>query len=283
MDPRHHGFGHCGAGETYDILGHQHGIQGRSRHSGEAHVRRRGRFAPARLERRAGWPRAPLFLQAVRARRPAAPQSGRHEAGRRGRDEGTHPGHGAARGHVCEAETMRALGLALVVWMGTAPGPPPFSVVVLPATIRGMMSAVWSENNRHWDELAGENTLTQLLGTGKPTQREYLGCLAGEVTRDTLWVRRLVTAANLKQLQFAVAGSCEDVDQLVGTFHTHPYRADSGGRPVKERGLSPMDLATFAATRDRVAMVMWDLDSLDVAAKAVDGSMRHPASLTVDP
>ena len=178
---------------------------------------------------------------------------------------------------------MRALGLALMVWMGPAPAPPPFSVIVLPATIRGMMSAVWIENNRHWDELAGENTLTQLLGTGKPTQREYLGCLAGDVTRDTLWVRRLITAANLKQLQFAVAGSCDDVDQLVGTFHTHPYRADSGGRPVKERGLSPMDLATFAATRDEVAMVMWDLDSLDVAAKAVDGSVRHPASLTVNP
>ena len=178
---------------------------------------------------------------------------------------------------------MRALGLALMVGMGAAPAPPPFSVIVLPATIRGMMSAVWIENNRHWDELAGENTLTQLLGTGKPTQREYLGCLAGDVTRDTLWVRRLITAANLKQLQFAVAGSCDDVDQLVGTFHTHPYRADSGGRPVKERGLSPMDLATFAATRDQVAMVMWDLDSLDVAAKAVDGSVRHPVSFTVNP
>ena len=177
---------------------------------------------------------------------------------------------------------MRALGLALMVWMGPmGPPPPPFSVIVLPATIRGMMSAEWIVNNRHWDELAGENTLTQLLGTGKPTQREYLGCLAGEVTRDTLWVRRLVTAANLKQLQFAVAGSCDDVDQLVGTFHTHPYRADSGGRPVKERGLSPMDLATFAATRDRVAMVMWDLDSLDVAAKGPDGAVRHPAAVRV--
>ena len=44
-----------------------------------------------------------------------------------------------------------------------------------------------------------------------------------------------------------------------------------------------MDLATFDAARDRVAMVMWDLDSLDVAAKAADGSVRHPVSLTVDP
>src|SRR5438874_11840521 len=89
-------------------------------------------------------------------------------------------------GYLREAEAVRALlvtslvaGVALGVALPTA-SPPPFSVVVLPAGLRGMMSAVWIQNNRHWDELAGQNTLTQLLGTGKPTQREYLGCLAGE-------------------------------------------------------------------------------------------------------
>jgi hypothetical protein len=162
-----------------------------------------------------------------------------------------------------------------------APRPPVFTGVVLPAELRGMMSAVWVESNRHWDELADQNTLTQLLGTGKPTQREYLGCLAGELQGDTLFVRRLEPAANLKQLQFAVAGTCDGVAQLVGTFHTHPYRADPAGRPLKERGLSTMDLETFAQAPDLVALVMWDLDSLDVAAKAWDGSVRHPAPLTV--
>src|SRR2546422_9670000 len=92
-----------------------------------------------------------------------------------------------------------------------------------PAQLRGMMSAVWVSNNRHWDELAGQNTLTQLLGTGRPTQLEYLGCLAGDVANDTLFVRRLVQAAHLKQLQFAVAGDCEGGPDLVGTWHTHPY------------------------------------------------------------
>jgi hypothetical protein len=165
--------------------------------------------------------------------------------------------------------------------LGSAPGAPVFSVVVLPTDLRGLMSAVWVENNRHWDELADQNTLTQLLGTGRPTQLEYLGCLTGQVARDTLFVRRLVEAANLRQLQFAVAGSCDGVDQLVGAFHTHPYRADSAGNAVKERGLSSMDLRTFAATSDVVTMVMWDLDSLDVAAKGADGSVRHPATLVV--
>ena len=162
-----------------------------------------------------------------------------------------------------------------------SPFSPLFNVVILPAQTRGLMSALWVENNRHWDELADQNTLTQLLGTGRPTQREYLGCLVGDVAGDTLFVRRLVHAKHLKQLQFAVAGDCEGVERLVGTFHTHPYRADSAGHAVKERGLSAMDLTTFAAAPDLVTLVMWDLDSLDVATKAVDGSVRHPAAVHV--
>jgi len=161
------------------------------------------------------------------------------------------------------------------------PRSPLFNVVILSAQTRGLMSALWVENNRHWDELADQNTLTQLLGTGKPTQREYLGCLVGDVAGDTLFVRRLVHAKHLKQLQFAVAGDCEGIERLVGSFHTHPYRADSAGHALKERGLSPMDLKTFAAAPDLVTMVMWDLDSLDAATKAVDGSVRHPAAVQI--
>ena len=173
-------------------------------------------------------------------------------------------------------------GLLAVSSTSVQEGPAPrFSIVVLPVAIREMMSAVWAENNRHWDEVAGQNLLTQALGTGKPTQREYLGCLAGEVARDTLWVRALVPAADLKQLQFAVAGNCDHVDQFVGTWHTHPYRADVSGHALKERALSAMDLATFAAARDRVTIVVWDSDSLDVAAKAADGIVLHPAPFVV--
>ncbi|HKW40777.1 MAG TPA: hypothetical protein VJN39_05970 [Gemmatimonadales bacterium] len=170
-------------------------------------------------------------------------------------------------------------GLVALAVIGMASLPPKFSVVVLTPELRGVMSAIWVENNRHWDELADQNTLTQLLGTGRPTQREYLGCLAGEVARETLFVRRLVEAADLRQLQFAVAGSCDGVDHLVGAFHTHPYRADSAGHPVKERGLSPLDLRTFATQRDLITMVMWDVDSLDVAAKGADGRVHHPVPL----
>ncbi len=143
------------------------------------------------------------------------------------------------------------------------------------------MSAIWRENNRHWDELADVNTLTQLIGTGHPTQREYLGCLTGDVDRDTLWVERLAPAVDLRQLQFAVSGSCDRLPRLVGAWHTHPYRADSVGRAVKERGLSPLDLTTFARASDVVTIVVWDADSLDAAAKAPDGTVRHPVPLVV--
>src|SRR3989449_9520858 len=86
---------------------------------------------------------------------------------------------------------------------------PVFEVVLLPRAVRDSMRARWEENNRHWDELADVNTLTQMLGTGKPTQREYLGCLWGTISRDTLWIRGASAAHDLKQLQFAVAGSCD--------------------------------------------------------------------------
>src|SRR5438034_11066926 len=250
--------------------------------------------------------RTPLLLQAVRPGRPAQSQ-GRCPKERRGSsDAGPRARHDTADGDVREIETMRILvALGLVgAMLGSrergavpsdagrsiglhrpvplpAPRSPLFNVVILPTQTRGLMSALWVENNRHWDELADQNTLTQLLGTGKPTQREYLGCLMGDVAGDTLFVRRLVHAEHLKQLQFAVAGDCDGVEHLVGTFHTHPYRADSEGRAVKERGLSPMDLETFTAATDLVTMVMWDLDSLDVATKAANGSVRHPAAVRV--
>lgn len=187
---------------------------------------------------------------------------------------------------------MRASPLHAVLFaalaISAAPGdagrrdaPPLFLVVVLPAALRDSMAIVWTDNNKHWNELYDQNFMTQALGTGKPTQHEYLGCLVGEVQEDTLWVRALQQAENLRQLQFAVAGDCDQVAHLVGTWHTHPYRAALSGDPIKERGLSEQDLHTFSGASDLVSIVMWDRDSLDAAAKAPDGSVVHPAPLVV--
>src|SRR5207245_1330515 len=94
-----------------------------------------------------------------------------------------------------------------------SPSSPPFVVVVLPARIRAMMSAVWIQNNRHWDELAGVNTLTQLLGTAKPTQREYLGCLAGDVAHDTLWVRERAALTSASKTPVSIRWLCRTCTQ----------------------------------------------------------------------
>ena len=158
---------------------------------------------------------------------------------------------------------------------------PQASVVVLPREILDSMSAVFTRFNEHWDELQDLNTLSQALGTVRPTQREFLGCLSGEVGQDTLWIRGWAPARNMKQLQFAVAGDCQETINLVGTFHTHPYRADPNNSALKEPALSAQDLETFAAAPDLVVMAVWDVDSVDVALKDGPGTYVHPAPLIV--
>ncbi|MGH7701550.1 MAG: hypothetical protein ACREMO_00500, partial [Gemmatimonadales bacterium] len=165
---------------------------------------------------------------------------------------------------------------------GGGPGmAPSYQAVVLPRAARDSMNAIFSRFNQHWNELQDVNTLTQMLGTGKPTQREYLGCLEGAVSTDTLWIRRLAPARGLRQLQFAVTGDCGHVKHLVGTWHTHPYRASPDNLPLKEPALSTQDLATFAASSDLVSLVVWDVDSLDAAIKNEGGQVIHPGMVIV--
>ena len=161
-----------------------------------------------------------------------------------------------------------------------APGPgsdPTVTMIAIPGAVRDSMNAIFVRYNEHWDELTDVNTLTQMLGTGRPTQREYLGCLRGHVSRHTLWVTDWAPARDMKQLQFAVAGSCDDLTDVVGTWHTHPYRADVHGAAIKESSLSQQDLATFTAGRDRVVLIVWDVDSFDAAARGAGGAVLHPA------
>jgi hypothetical protein len=67
----------------------------------------------------------------------------------------------------------------------------------------------------------------------------------------------------------------------VGTFHTHPYRADTLNRPLKEPVLAKQDLETFAGSKDLIALVVWDRDSIDAAAKREDGQVLHPIPVLV--
>lgn len=181
------------------------------------------------------------------------------------------------------APTARALRfplLALVVGVAAAAtrfAHDPF--IVIPASVRDSLNSVWSQANVHWNEIGDQNMLTQALGTGKPTQKEYLGCLIGDSDGDTFHVIGWIPAHDMKRFQFAVTGSCDSVPGAIGTFHTHPYRAAPTGEALKEPGLSKQDLTTFTGGTDRVLIVVWDVDSLDVALRASDGRVVHPALL----
>ncbi|MBA3345242.1 MAG: hypothetical protein H0T44_08070 [Gemmatimonadales bacterium] len=174
--------------------------------------------------------------------------------------------------------------LALVAARGTplSPNGSNGPVITLASSARDSMGAVFTRFNEHWDQLADLNTMERMLGTIRPTQREYLGCLQGAVTGDTIRIEGWVPAADMKQLQMAVTGSCDSVAGLVGTWHTHPYRADLQNLPVKERRLSRQDLETFTASPYRVTMIMWDVDSLDAAVRR-GPELIHPAPVVIRP
>ncbi|MFL5576847.1 MAG: hypothetical protein ACJ79S_12845 [Gemmatimonadaceae bacterium] len=148
-------------------------------------------------------------------------------------------------------------------------------------SVRAEMDSIFRQSTEHWNELAGESQIAQMIGTGKPTQLEYMGCLHGRAAGDTVWVYRTSPARGMKRFQFAVTGSCDHVPDLVGTWHTHPYRAALDGRALKERELSGKDLGTFSSGADRALIAVWDLDSADVAVRTVNGTVRHPTALVV--
>lgn len=85
----------------------------------------------------------------------------------------------------------------------------------------------------------------------------------------------------MKRLQFAVTGDCDGMANVIGTFHTHPYRADTLNRPLKEPVLAPQDLKTFAQSSDLVSLAIWDTDSIDAAARGADGKPVHPTPVLV--
>ena len=154
--------------------------------------------------------------------------------------------------------------------------------LILPPGVRDSMNAVFLASNQHWNELYDLNTLERMLGTVRPTQREYLGCLQGTVRGGAVRIDAWTPARDMKRLQLAVTGTCEGVPRLVGTWHTHPFRADLHNLPLKERVLSPQDLQTFRNSGYPAALVIWDVDSLDAAVRAPDGAVRHPAAVRIE-
>lgn len=188
--------------------------------------------------------------------------------------------------------------LVFVVGSGSGPSVPegdappgaetqPSAVVVLPGPVLASMNERFRENNEHWDEAPRGNPIYRMNplittpGERAATQLEYLGCLQGKRTGDTVRIQAWREARDLLQFQFGVNGDCDHVEDLVGTWHTHPYRADARGEPVKVRDLSENDLRTFGKGDHDVILVLWDVDSVAVALRADDGRVIRSAPLVV--
>ena len=172
-----------------------------------------------------------------------------------------------------------ALGGLLLLPTGVERGAA--GTVTVSQAVLDSMNVIFEESNRNWDQLQDLNTMERMLGTVRPTQKEYLGCLQGTAGVGSVQVSSFLPARNMRQLQLAVTGTCDSLPRVIGSWHTHPFHADAENRALKSRTLSPQDLATFAASTDRVAIVMWDRDSIDAAVKAPDGTIIHPARVEV--
>ncbi len=157
----------------------------------------------------------------------------------------------------------------------------PAPVILLQRAVADSMNAIWTRANQHWDQLADLNWMERNLGTIRDTQREFLGCLLGSVRGDTLDIDGWVPARNMKRLMTAVTGDCSGLDRYLGTFHTHPYLADNQNRATKQRFLAPQDRQSFEASGDLIALVIWDVDSIDAAVRNRAGEILHPAPVLV--
>lgn len=179
------------------------------------------------------------------------------------------------------ARPARALALGGALLLAPALPRRVTAPVTISRAVIDSMNVIFEESNRNWDKLQDLNTMERMLGTVRPTQKEYLGCLQGMADTSSVTISGFVPARNMKQLQLAVTGTCDSLPRIIGSWHTHPYHADAENRALKSRVLSPQDLATFAASDERVAIVVWDRDSIDVAVKAPDGTIIHSASVQI--
>ena len=162
-----------------------------------------------------------------------------------------------------------------------APAADSLTTIVLARPVLDSMNRIFTQANEHWNELADLNWMERNLGTVRPTQREYLGCLLGEVRGDTLVVDDWTPARHMKRLMLAVTGDCSGLARYVGTFHNHPYLADTQNRATKQRFLAPQDLQSFEASGDLVAMVIWDPDSVDAALRTPSGGIVREQKVLV--
>jgi hypothetical protein len=164
-----------------------------------------------------------------------------------------------------------------------APLPPtsiPLRVILVANDVRDSMNMVFIHATAGWKKYLNVNPAN--LGRGTPIWRETMRCLHGRISTDTLWITSWESPRGERAFAAAVTGECDDSDNAVGSWHTHPWRADSMQRPIKTRGLSVGDLRAFHASTDLISLAQWDRDSIAGAVRAFNGSVQYPIPVLVE-
>jgi hypothetical protein len=147
--------------------------------------------------------------------------------------------------------------------------------------VRDSMNVVFLHSTSGWKKYH-PNVNPMNYGRGSPIWRETMRCLHGKVSTDTLFITSWEAPQGERAFAAAVTGDCQDSDDAVGSWHTHPWKADSLDHPIKTRGLSVGDLRAFRSSSDRVSMAQWDRDSITTAVRDFNGSMQYPIAVKVE-
>lgn len=177
----------------------------------------------------------------------------------------------ALLGSAIAARTMRPLPSTTV----------PLRVILVANGVRDSMNMVFLHSTSGWRKYPGINAAS--YGRGTPIWRETMRCLHGKISTDTLWITGWETPRGERGFAAAVTGECDDSEDAVGSWHTHPWRADSMQQPIKTRGLSIGDLRQFHASADLISLAQWDRDSIAGAVRAFNGSVQYPIPVLVEP
>jgi hypothetical protein len=157
----------------------------------------------------------------------------------------------------------------------------PLRVILVANDVRDSMNMVFLHSTSGWRKYP-LNINPANLGRGTPIWRETMRCLRGRISTDTLWITGWEAPRGERAFAAAVTGECDDRDDAVGSWHTHPWRADSANKPRKVRGLSIGDLRAFRASSDLIALAQWDRDSIAGALRSFNGSMQYPMPVLVE-
>jgi hypothetical protein len=161
------------------------------------------------------------------------------------------------------------------------PGTIPLRVILVANDVRDSMNMVFLHSTSGWRK-KNANINPANFGRGTPIWRETMRCLHGRISTDTLWITSWRSPRGERAFAAAVTGECDDADDAVGSWHTHPWRADSMQKPLKTPGLSVGDLRAFRASADRISLAQWDRDSISGAIRSFNGSVQYPVPVVVE-